>query len=105
MPCPDRASLPVLAARWAALTSAQSIAPSFSSIRTSNASRTAGVRPQMPPLSPLGLPIASADGGPSLAPVRVAITRTVYRVALASPVIVWLVVEPEAIVACRSVVL
>ena len=48
-----------------------------------------------------GVPVASADGGPSLAPVRVALTRTVYSVPLARPVIVWLVVEPEVTVNCR----
>ena len=52
-----------------------------------------------------GVPFASADGGPSLAPVRVALTRAVYSVPLARPVIVWLVVEPEVTVNCRSPVL
>ena len=52
-----------------------------------------------------GVPVSSADGGPSLAPVRVALTRTVYSVPLARPVIVWLVVEPEVTVNCRLPVL
>ena len=35
-----------------------------------------------------GVPVISSDGGPSLAPVRVALTCTVYSVPLARPVIV-----------------
>ena len=53
----------------------------------------------------LGVAIASSEYGPSLAPVRVALTRTVYAVSLARPGSVWLVVEPEATVAWRSLVL
>ena len=52
-----------------------------------------------------GVPVSSADGGPSLASVRVALTRTVYSVPLVRPVIVWLVVEPEVTVNCRLPVL
>ena len=52
-----------------------------------------------------GVPVFSADGGPSLASVRVAVTRTVYSVPLTRLGIVWLVVEPDARVACRSVAL
>ena len=52
-----------------------------------------------------GVPVASADAGPSLASVRVALTRTVYSVPLARPVIVWLVVVPEVTVDCRLPVL
>ena len=53
----------------------------------------------------VGVPCTSADGGPSLAPVRVALTRTVYSVPLARPVIVWLAVEPAVTVNCRLPVL
>ena len=52
-----------------------------------------------------GEAFTSSDGGPSLAPVRVAITCTVYSVSLARLPIVWLVVEPEVTVASRSPVL
>ena len=52
-----------------------------------------------------GVPFASADGGPSLAPVRVALTRTEYSVPLARPVIVTLVSVPGVTVNCRLVVL
>ena len=40
-----------------------------------------------------------------LAPVRVALIRTVYVVPLVRPEIVWLAVEPEPIVACRPLLL
>ena len=48
-----------------------------------------------------GVSMTSSDAGPSFAPVRVAITRTVYSVPLVRLPIVWLVVVPEATVACR----
>ena len=54
---------------------------------------------------PVGNADASADGGPSATPVRVAITCTVYSVPLARLSIVWLVVDPEVTVYCRSPVL
>ena len=38
-----------------------------------------------------GVPVASAEAGPSWAPVRVGMTRTVYGVPGARPVTVWLV--------------
>ena len=49
-----------------------------------------------------GVPVTSAACGPSLAPVRVAITCTSYSVSL---VRLPIVVEPEVTVACRSPVL
>ena len=52
-----------------------------------------------------GVSNASAEYAPALAPVRVALTRTVYSVPLLRLLIVWLVVEPEPIVACRPLVL
>ena len=52
-----------------------------------------------------GASIASSEYGPALAPVRVALTRTVYVVPLVRLGIVWLAVEPEPIVAWRSLVL
>ena len=52
-----------------------------------------------------GVFITSADGGPSLAPLRVAVTRTVYSVPLVRPVIMWFVVVPELTVNCRVPVL
>ena len=52
-----------------------------------------------------GASIASSEYGPALAPVRVALTRTVYVVPLVRLEIVWLAVEPEPIVACRPLVL
>ncbi len=48
-----------------------------------------------------GASIASSEYGPALAPVRVALIRTVYVVPLVRLGIVWLAVEPELIVACR----
>ena len=66
----------------------------FSSVTVSADSDT--VTPAAP-----GVPVASAEGGPSLAPVRVAVTCTVYSVPLVRLGIVWLMVEPEVIVACR----
>ena len=53
----------------------------------------------------LGVPGISSDGGPSVTPVRVAITRTVYSVPLVRLGIVWVVVNPDVTVACRSPVL
>ena len=52
-----------------------------------------------------GVPISSSEGRPSLAPVRVAVTRTVYSVPLVRLGIVWLVVVPEVAVNCRVVLL
>ena len=48
-----------------------------------------------------GVSITSAEYAPLLAPVRVALTRTVYSVPFVRLGIVWLVVEPEPIVARR----
>ena len=51
------------------------------------------------------MPVTSADGGPSLAPARTAVTRSVYSVPLVRLPIVWLVVEPDAMTAWRLPVL
>ena len=53
----------------------------------------------------LGVPVISSEGGPSVTPVRVAITRTVYSVPLMRLGIVWRVVDPDVTGACRSPVL
>ena len=49
---PDRSSRPVMAARWAAVTSAQPLALGTRAI---SASRTASVRPQMPAAAAVSL--------------------------------------------------
>ena len=88
-------------------------------IRTRSLARPRSARPPVPsrsspsPIAParghagtgsgsLGGPVLSADGGPSRAPGRVAITRTVYVVPLVRLSIVWRVVDPGVTVACRS---
>ena len=49
-----------------------------------------------------GLPVTSAEAAPSPgAPVRVAITRTVYTVPSVSPGMLYLVVEPDEMIASR----
>ena len=52
-------------------------------------------------MSAVGVAFTSSDGVPSLAPVLVAMTLTVYSVPLFRLLIVRLVVEPDEIVACR----
>ena len=52
-------------------------------------------------MAAVGVAFASSDGVPSLAPVLVAMTLTVYSVPLFRLLIVRLVVEPDEIVACR----
>ena len=49
-----------------------------------------------------GFSLTSLDGVPSRLP-RVAITRTVYSVPSVSEGMVWVVVDPEEITACRPV--
>ena len=49
----------------------------------------------------VGVPFTSADGVPSLAPVLVAMTLTVYSVPFCRLLMVRVVVEPEEIVAWR----
>ena len=51
------------------------------------------------------MPVISSDGRPSLAPARTAVTRTVYSVPFIRLPMVWLVVEPDVMVACRLPVL
>ena len=52
-----------------------------------------------------GVSISSSEYAPGLAPVRVALIRTVYVVPLVSLEIVWLAVEPELITARRPLLL
>ena len=52
-------------------------------------------------LAAVGVPLASSDGVPSLAPVLVAMTLTVYSVLFCRLLMVRLVVEPDETVACR----
>ena len=73
----DSDSGPVTAPRWAAVTSAQSPTPE---IRSRIASRTSGVRPQMPPgatsITPLAGQAALASGPSPLPPPSVKLTST-----------------------------
>ena len=57
------------------------------------------------PAAVTGVSNTSAEYAPLLAPVRVALIRTVYSVPLLRLLIVWLVVEPEPTVACRPLLL
>ena len=52
-----------------------------------------------------GVSNTSDEYAPALAPVRVALTRTVYSVPLLRLGIVWLVVEPEPMTARRPLLL